>query len=233
MTNSPKLTYINHVNDLPAYSLTEASRILRIPVTTIRAWIRGQVYRTKSGERLFRRVVIPADSRTGYLSFTNLIELSVLGDFRRKFGVRLRNVRSAIEGARRHFGSDHPLADFQLLTDKTDVLIEQLGEYLNLSDGDQLEMKTIIHRCLLNVEKDTKGIPRKFFPVGPDTRIEIDPRVNFGRPSLSGTGIATEYVFDRFRSGEDADTLAADYRCDRALIVSAIQFEEASRALAA
>ena len=38
------------INELPAYSVAEAARILGVPVTTVRAWVRGQLYMTKSGE---------------------------------------------------------------------------------------------------------------------------------------------------------------------------------------
>lgn len=182
---------------------------------------------------MFRRVVNPADESTGYLSFTNLIELMVLDDLRKKFTIPLNKVRSAIENARGTFRTEHPLADLALLSDNSDVFVERLGEYLNLSTEGQLVMKSVLAECLRKVAKDESGVPRKLFPLGPGEAVEIDPQVNFGRPSLSGFGIATEVIFDRSRSGEDADFLAHDYQCDRQLIQKAIEYEIASREKAA
>ena len=110
VTEGPMLSYVEQVNLLPAFPSRSGQVSSRFPVTTVRAWIRGQVYWTREGERLFRRVVIPADEETSYLSFTNLIELMVLDDLRKRFSIPLGKVRTAIESARKTFRTDHPLA---------------------------------------------------------------------------------------------------------------------------
>ena len=233
MAERKGMPYLTKINDLAAYSAAEAARFLGIPVTTVRAWIRGQPYMTKSGERFFRRVVVPADPETGSLSFGNLLEIFVLGSLRRAHGVPLGNIRSAIERTRREFNTDHPLSDLDLLTDRTDLFIEQFGEYLNLSKAGQIEMKAELVDCLRRIEKDSAGIPRRLFPRKDHARVAIDPRVNFGRPSIVGAGIPTEVIFERFSSGEDLDFLAKDYRCERPLIQEALEYERHSRKVAA
>lgn len=227
------LPYVERVNLLPAYSATEAARFLEIPKTTVRAWIRGQHYHIKSGERLFKRVIIPADEEGGYLSFINLIELMVLEELRKRFTIPLSTVRLAIQNARNYFKTEHPLADLKLLTDLRDVFVEQFGTYLDLSRPQQTVMKEILESCLLKIDNDASGIPRKLYPKGKSGVVEIDPLINFGRPSITGVGIATEVIFERHRSGETTDFLASDYRCDHNLIESAIEYEHASREKAA
>ncbi len=233
MAASDRLPYLKRINEIPAYSCAEAARYLAIPVTTVRAWIRGQPYQTKSGERFFRRVILPADEETSMLSFGNLIELFVLSSMRRAHRVPLKNIREAIQRTRDTFRTEHPMSDLDLLTDKTDVFIETFGEYLNLSRGGQIEMKAELADCLLKIEKDASGIPRKLYPRGVQVRIAIDPRINFGRPSIVGAGIPTEVVYERFSSGEDFDFLATDYRCDKSLIQQAVEYESLARNVAA
>ena len=230
---SDGMPYLKKINELAAYSAAEAARFLGIPVTTVRAWIRGQPYMIKSGERFFRRVIVPADPESGSLSFGNLIEVFVLNSLRRVHGVPLRNIRSAIERTRKDFRTDHPLSDLDLLTDRTDLFIEQFGEYLNLSKAGQIELKAELVECLRRIDKDSAGIPRRLFPRKDHARIAIDPRINFGRPSIVGSGILTEVVFERFASGEDLDFLAKDYRCERQLIQKAVEYERHSRKAAA
>jgi uncharacterized protein (DUF433 family) len=227
---SERLPYLKRINELPAYSCAEAARYLVLPVSTVRAWIHGQPYKTKSGEHYFQRVVIPADEETKSLSFGNLVELFVLSSLRRVHNVSLKNVRAAIHLTREHFGTQHPLSDLQLLTDNSDVFVERFGEYLNLSRDGQLEMKAELKDCLRKIEKDASGIPRRLSVAA---KITIDPRVNFGRPSIVGVGIPTEVVFDRFNSGESIDFLATDYRCQGDLLEEAIKYERFSRNLAA
>jgi len=57
--------------------------------------------------------------------------------------------------------------------------------------------------------------------------VMIDPRISFGRLVISGTGIATEIVVERFRAGESIDELARDYRRDRLEIEDVLLFEPA------
>ena len=75
------------------------------------------------------------------MSFQNLEELYVLSSLRRFHAVPLKNVRNAIAYLREAVRTDHPLADRDLLTDRSDLFIEKAGKYLNLSRAGQLEMK--------------------------------------------------------------------------------------------
>ena len=51
----------------------------------------------------------------------------------------------------------------------------------------------------------------------------MDPFVAFGRATISGTGVVTSIVAERYKAGEAIDDLVKDYGCTR------IQIEEAVR----
>jgi uncharacterized protein (DUF433 family) len=55
--------------------------------------------------------------------------------------------------------------------------------------------------------------------------IAIDPAVRFGAPVLSGTGVPTEIIFERFQAGETVALLAEDYDIEQDLIQEAIRYE--------
>ena len=79
--------------EVPAYTPTEAARIIRRPVSTVRSWTRGSRYTTSAGKR-FWPPIVPA--HPPYLSFQNLVELYVLSSLRRLHTVPLKSVRNAI-----------------------------------------------------------------------------------------------------------------------------------------
>jgi uncharacterized protein (DUF433 family) len=58
----------------------------------------------------------------------------------------------------------------------------------------------------------------------------IDPYIAFGRPVLTGTGIPTAVIADRYKAGESIDELANDYEQDRFRIEEAIRCELAEAA---
>lgn len=64
--------------------------------------------------------------------------------------------------------------------------------------------------------------PRAYRPV---PGVLVDPRVQFGRPCLEGTGIKTAVVASRLSAGEPVSSLFHDYDIDEALVRAAVGFE--------
>ena len=53
----------------------------------------------------------------------------------------------------------------------------------------------------------------------------INPLVAFGRPVVSGTGIPTAIIAERWKAGESFNDLAKDYGLEREKIEEAIRCE--------
>ena len=77
----------------------------------------------------------------------------MLSSLRTLHAVPLKNVRSAIAYLRDTVGREHPLADCDLLTDRSDLFIEQTGEYLNIRRAGQLEMNAQLLQCMRQVDR--------------------------------------------------------------------------------
>ena len=203
--------------DLPAYSITEAARYLRMPEATLRSWVVGRPYPTTGGQRFFRPVIhLPEDGRP-VLSFVNMVEAHVLEAIRHHENIALHKVRTAVAFLERHYHSRHPLAEHQFETDGLDLFIQRAGLLINLSQAGQLAMREIIAAYLRRVERDAKGLPIRLYPFTRKREPEepravvIDPFVSFGRPVLAGTGIVTAVLAERFKAGESVEELAKDY----------------------
>ena len=83
---------------IPAYTVFDAARYLRLPEQTIRNWAYGYVYSTQRGGSRQTRPLIEAEANARHdFSFLNLIELYVLSALRREHRVRLPKIRSAVE----------------------------------------------------------------------------------------------------------------------------------------
>jgi len=129
------------------------------------------------------------------------------------------------------FPTRHPLADHQFETDGLYLFIEHLGRLINITEHGQLAMRKLLQIYLRRIERDPRGFPIRLYPFTRDPETDepravvIDPRISFGRPVLSGTGIATAIIAERFKAGEASDTLASDYGRDRADIEEAIRCE--------
>lgn len=220
-----------HPSVVGAYSIGEAAHLLRLPPSTVRVWVRGQAYRTRSGNRAAAPVIRLDDPRKRTLSFRNLVELHVLASLRRTHRISLRKVRTAVRYLERKFEEQHPLASRRLWTDGKDLLVHEFGKLINASQQGQLEIAEIVERFLERVEHDPDGLPIRLFPamtrhLGSTSRvIVIDPRVQFGRACLVACGAPTAEIAERFDAGESTDALAADFGTTRDAIEAALRFE--------
>ena len=218
--------------EMPAYTVPEAARYLKLPVATVRSWALGRYYPTSSGRRFFRPVIRLADSADRLLSFLNLVEAHVLAGIRRH-GVKLDKIRIAIRYLARHFPSPRPLADHRFETDGLDLFVEKYGQLINVSRGGQLAIRESLKSYLRRIERDSAGLPIKLYPFTgyggpqPPRSVVIDPLVSFGRPVLLGTGIPTSAVFERYQAGESVEELAEDYNLTSVDIQEAIRCEAA------
>jgi hypothetical protein len=91
------------LREVPAYTIAEAAGYLRLPKSTLRAWLVGQPYHVGEVRKFFRPVIDIADPKHRSLSFINLVEAFVLAGLRRQHTVPLPKVRKAVEYLRRHF----------------------------------------------------------------------------------------------------------------------------------
>ena len=185
---------------VPLYSVPECARYLGLPVSTVRRWVATSASKDSEGEK---PLVQAAGSDPTALSFTNLVELHVLGLLRRKNKASLREVRTKIDGLQRSGKTVSPLASRELLA----------------LSGDQ------------RVELDHNGLPQRYFPFTRgygenDPRlIVINPQVRFGRPVIDGSGVSTSAVARFSKGGESIAELADEYRLRPEQIEEAIRYE--------
>jgi uncharacterized protein (DUF433 family) len=208
--------------DAPAYTAGALAHHLRLPEPTVRYWAFGR--------ESSKAIIIAADLDARLLSFRNLVELHVLSAVRREHRVALKEIRNAVNYLRRDFASEHPLSDEQMLTDGKFLFIKRLGKLINASRHGQLAAERLLEAHLQRIERDALNQPVRLFPFtrekhdGPRA-VVIDPRVQFGRPCIVGSGVPTEVIAQRFKAGDSMQLLAEDYRRKVEEIEEAIRYE--------
>ena len=193
---------------------------MRIPVPTVRNWVRGYRYPTGGGMRRARPIVmLPRDGDGMALSFINLMEVVSLAGFREQ-GVSMQKLRKAIDYVARHMQIDHPLASQRILTDGVELFWEYQERardeihLVNIVRGGQKVFSETVMRYLHEIEWGRDDFATRWWPgsgQAKDGPVVVDPRRAFGSPVLVGTGIRTEDVFLRFSAGEPITEIADDY----------------------
>ena len=216
------------VRELPSYLVTEAAQYLDVPAATIRYWSVG-----RGGYAPLIRAA--RSNHPVLLSFLNLTELHVLAAIRRRHRLKMRSIRDAIRYLSNHAGSrdarEYPLIGQALKTDGLDLFVERYGRLINISRGGQVEIREAIDAALKRIEFDTQGMPIRLYPFTRSTvknapaMVVIDPALSAGRPVIAGTGLTTQIIAERYKSGESISDLAYDYERPNEEIEEAIRCE--------
>ncbi len=226
-----KAKYLD-TRSLPAYPFSDAARYLRIPVDTLRTWVRGRYYQTEQGARFSEPLIELTGIEAKELSFTNLVEAHVLRAIRVEHNVPLEQIRIALSFIQEALGLAHPLIQKNLLrTDGKSIYVEHLERLLDASKGGQIAIRETLEIYLTRIEADEAGMAARLFPfIHPDKKdnqklIVIDPAVSFGRPVIAGTGIPTRVLAELHEAGDSIEDLAVDYDCDPLLIQVTVEYE--------
>ncbi len=209
--------------ELPAYAIPRAARIVRLSPSTLRLWACGD------GDR--KALFAPASRNPPILSFSNLIEAFVLASMRQVHGVSMPRVRKALKYVGDKLGYARPLIHAGFRTDGVSLFVQQADRLLNVSADGQTVLRDILDASLQRIDWEG-GFAARLYPSvrGGDfahepKTIVVDPRRGFGQPSIAGTGIEARIVASRYRAGESILLLAKDYGVAQEQVEDAIRCE--------
>jgi uncharacterized protein (DUF433 family) len=208
---------IDDLREIPTYTFTEAAHYLRVPLGTLRSWLFGYGYRIKAGVSRSKPLINIAGRDPSLLSFYNLVEAHVLSALRRKHGTSMQKVRQALDYLQEKHRSAHPLAHKWFYTDGVDIFVSEYDRIESITQHGQLAMRELLERYLTRIDWDDQKFAVRLFPFTsdsptPDIRlVVIDPMVSYGRPVITGSGIPTSIIAERFQAGESMEILRDDY----------------------
>lgn len=214
------------IRDYASYGVTEASRAIGMPQSTLRSWCT----KNQNGEVLFHPASLGPPVT---LSFNNLIEARVLRILRVTHGIRLQAIRDALEFAKAELSIDRPLLHKGLMVDGESLVLKRYGELVELNPSAQLKMLHMLEEHMQRIDWDSEEWAERFYPTfngvkSSDRTVFIDPAVSFGNSLVSSKCITTNILYVRFNAGEAIEDLVADYDISREEIESAIVYEEAA-----
>ena len=207
---------------IPAYRVGEAASYAGVKPQTVSAWHRLK----QDGQRR----TLSAKEQGAGLSFLQLIELAVVADMRAA-GVKLKEVERARSYFKETTGLEFPFAQLRFKTDGADILADfetadgkiAKGKLVAANHQGQLIWSDIIAKRFKEFQYGEHGEVLKWKVAGVDKPIEIDPRLSFGAPQVSG--IRTAILKSRWLGGEEVDELADDFSISEGDILEALLFE--------
>lgn len=177
------------------YSLSDAARLLGVPIHRVRAWVNGRGAQAPLIQNQLGRA-----GHTYLISFTNLMELRFVAKFIGA-GVSVRAIREIMGEVQRELERPHPLATNTIFTTDGKSVFARILRKGGREDVvdlkfKQYEMLEVIADSLKDdVIFDAAGDVTAWFPRKDSApNIVIHPRFSFGRPILMQSHIPTEAI---------------------------------------
>lgn len=178
------------------YTIPEAARLARIPQDAIRRWLWGD--KAHDAPPLWTPQWGEEDGRKA-LGFRDLMEIRFVHAFRQR-GVSLQLIRRALAKARDEFGYDWPFSSLKFRTDGRRIFAEvveseaedERAKVFDVVSGQYLLAYVIeLLSGPLDYEAD---LVARWWPLGKQRTVVVDPRRSFGRPVVAEWGVPTEIL---------------------------------------
>jgi uncharacterized protein (DUF433 family) len=221
------------------YTIPEASHLLQMDAHTIRRWVKGYSYRLNETVKKVKPLIktsVPIVDDKFVLSFLELIELYVVKRFLDN-EIPLQKIRLAAIRAAEILKVNNPFAYRMFKFRGKSIFMEQS---LSESESTLLElcknqyalqeiMKLYLHEIDFS-ELESPQRALRWFPMGKERPIVIDPAIAFGKPVILATRIPAETLYRDYLAEKSAKSVADWYEISVDKVEAAIEFMESLKA---
>ena len=211
----------------PMYSYAEADRIAGVTSGTSKRWVRGYSY-LSNGARVSAPPVTKCVMQSGEpgVSFFDLIEVAAIGRLK-EIGWSLPAIRAAVESCQAMFHLERPLVTERFKSDGRDFFVQRDAALIEVGIGRRRGERawTEVLGPFLKTVAYEGGFVRRWWPIGEDRRVIVDPEYGFGLPVVAGSGVRTEIIYEQVQGFVSQHRIADDFNITLEDVEHAIQFE--------
>jgi uncharacterized protein (DUF433 family) len=215
------------------FSVPEAAKLTGVSGGRIRRWLKG--YRYTSREKryasmpLWRGQFQPINNKMA-LGFLDLIEVRFVEAFLRA-GVSWDMIHKARDKAAERFpGESHPFCTQRFFTDGREIFVELHKETREPSLVEIVESQQvfseIVRPFLAELEFGPGNILERWWPLGKEGKIAVDPKRNFGQPTVFEEGIPTRVLARSVKANGSVQEVARWYEVSSEAVREAVEFEQ-------
>lgn len=160
------------------------------------------------------------------VGFADLMEIRYVAAFL-KAGVNWKTMRRAHLAAKQKLQTDHPFCTHKFKTDGRNILLEeaQSAHDVHLIDiaNDQHEFERIVAPFFKDLEFDD-GTTR-WWPLGKDRTVVLDPGRNLGQPSAARCGVPTRVLARSLKTNGSIQVVSHWFEVSVEEVRDAVEFE--------
>ncbi len=202
------------------YSIPDIAFLLRLKPSRVRRWL-NDFWDARLGEK-YRQKYSWGEGREKATNFYTLIEFYVFYQLR-ELKVGPKAIFTAHEEIARQLNTPFPFASAKLLTDGRSILYSlHDGTTIKADKSKQIALRQIIEDFCKKIEFSDTQLAEKYYPLGKNHSIVVDPHHQFGQPTIVDTNILAETIFSLHSAGESNAFLSKLYQLPEKDIEAAI-----------
>jgi len=205
------------------YTAADISRIFKIPYPKVKYWFRYYI-RNKLFHTIGYRYYFPIKD-TIAVNFLSLIEMYVFYKLKER-DIKTSNIIKMHTRMSKYLNTPYPFAlqDFYI-SGKT-IYFGQIDSLIEASDTYQAFIPSFINQFIEKITFDDKRLARKFYPLGKNKSVVLNPENQCGQPIIDGTNILTATLFEYYRGNESIETIAKLFELSEENVKDAIEFHQ-------
>lgn len=206
------------------YTAVDVSRILKIPYSKVKYWFQYHV-KYKLFDTIGYRYYFPIKD-TIAVNFLTLIEMYVFYTLKEK-KIKTSEIILSHKNMSKFLNTPYPFAMDHVFV---------MGRDISFGNIDSLISATNLSRIIPQVAKlfaekitfSDERMATKFYPLGIDKSIVVNPKNQFGHPIIDGTNILVDTIYDYYLGGNDKAFIAELFDISINNVKDAIQFCKAA-----
>jgi len=204
------------------YTVPDLALILQLPKKKVRRWL-DDFYNERLGKP-YEGSYSWGQGRDKATNFLTLIEFYVFYKLR-EHEVSTYKILEAHRNMTKGLMTAYPFASYKLLVDGKEILYAlEEDTWVHANKSNQIVIKEIIEGFFKKIDFSDNNLAERFWPLGKEHEIVVDPHHQFGQPVIQGTNINAATIFSMYESGESTSTMAILYDITQEQVNDAILF---------
>jgi len=204
------------------YTIPDLANILNLDRTLVRRWLHeywGNQFNSMNGNSASW-----GKGRDKTIHFFTLIEFYVFYQLRVQ-GVSAQNIVKSHEIIRQELNISFPFANSVILTDGKKIFYSTDGELIiNADKSKQINFKAIIEQFCHKIDFDKDKLALRYWPLGKEKNIVVDPHHQLGQPTIKNTNILAETLYNMYTSGEKTAFISSLYDVSENDVKASVEF---------
>ncbi|MFD1616607.1 DUF433 domain-containing protein [Gelatiniphilus marinus] len=194
------------------YTLPDLARILNLDYHKVQRLLNE--YWDKRFAKEFSEKYSWTVGKSKAVSFHTLVEFYIFYQLKES-GVSTQGILKAHKELSQIFNTPFPFAKSEILDGincfgKKIVFEMNNDEIIDLDSTKQLNLK-FIKNFMHKLEFDNNSLATRLYPLGKKNSVIVDPKHQFGQPTIQGTNLFPETIYNLYKKKESKKFIASSY----------------------